>query len=390
MVSWVAFPTAKGAASRRASRFVVIALGLMALGGASLCAHAEIVFVDAAGHQVRLDAPARRIVTNESLILLSLALIDPDPVARLAGWARPQRIDRGVYDAFRRKFPAMDDIPEIGAVVPEAASAEAILSVDPDLFVVRIWQPGWAPVAEQLAAAGVPVLFLDGPGIAGKGAGEATALSIELLGKAIGREDQAQAFSAFVRERFDNVAKRLEGLTERPDVLIDVHAGTLCCYTPGSGNRIMQYLQHAGGRSIGMDVPGYDGRLSAEHVLGADPDVYIGTGGPRFAEAGGLLVGAGVEPTKARAALKSVVGRNFLDGLSAVGAGRAHAISHQLSISALDVLAMECFAKWIHPALFADLDPAATLDEINRRFLAVPLEGTFWVDLRAGSSADGQ
>ena len=28
-------------------------------------------------------------------------------------------------------------------------------------------------------------------------------------------------------------------------------------------------------------------------------------------------------------------------------------------------------------------DPAATLDTINRRFLAVPYRGTFWVDLTA-------
>jgi iron complex transport system substrate-binding protein len=36
-------------------------------------------------------------------------------------------------------------------------------------------------------------------------------------------------------------------------------------------------------------------------------------------------------------------------------------------------------AKWIHPELFADIDPSATLAEINRHFLAVPLEGTMWV-----------
>jgi iron complex transport system substrate-binding protein len=38
-------------------------------------------------------------------------------------------------------------------------------------------------------------------------------------------------------------------------------------------------------------------------------------------------------------------------------------------------------AKWIHPELFADLNPRATLDEINSRFLAVPYRGDYWVDL---------
>ena len=45
--------------------------------------------------------------------------------------------------------------------------------------------------------------------------------------------------------------------------------------------------------------------------------------------------------------------------------------------------AAEVLAKWIHPELFADLDPAATLAEINKRFLAVPYTGDFWADLKA-------
>ncbi|MGH7003361.1 MAG: ABC transporter substrate-binding protein, partial [Alphaproteobacteria bacterium] len=67
--------------------------------------------------------------------------------------------------------------------------------------------------------------------------------------------------------------------------------------------------------------------------------------------------------------------------LTAIRAGHGFAVSHQLSISALSVLVLECFAKWIHPALFADLDPSDTLAEINRRFMAVPMEGTFWTSL---------
>ena len=33
--------------------------------------------------------------------------------------------------------------------------------------------------------------------------------------------------------------------------------------------------------------------------------------------------------------------------------------------------------------LFGDLDPRATLDEINSRFLAVPYQGAYWADLAA-------
>lgn len=366
-------------------RFGLLLFCLAAFGLAAP-ARAEIVLTDAVGREVRLPGPATRIVTNESLVLLSLALIDPQPVARIAGWAAPRRLDRGIYDAFRARFPAIDDIPVVGGVVPAKASAEAILGARPDLFVVSLWEPDWDGVVRQVEAAGTPVIFLDRLDDPGRGPEEATAFSIELLGKAIGREAQAGAFVDFVRGRYRMVAERLAGKTGRPKVLVDVQAGTLCCYTPGSANRITQYLALAGGHSIASGiVPGYDGQLSPEFVLDAGPEIYIGTGSPHLAAQGGLALGVGIDAEAARASLHRVVGRNHLGDLAPVREGRAFGVSHQLSISALSVLVFECFARWTHPDLFADLDPGDTLAEINRRFMAVPIEGTFWVGLDGGA-----
>lgn len=166
----------------------------------------------------------------------------------------------------------------------------------------------------------------------------------------------------------------------RPSVLIDVHAGLLCCYTPGAGNRISHYLDLAGGRSIGASrASGYDAQLNPEYVLGQDPDIYIGTGSAHMAADGGLAIGGGIDRQTARRSLQDVTSRNRLQHLTAVETGRAFAVSHQLAISALSVVAFECFAKWLHPQAAADLDPDATIRQINERFLPVQLEGTFCV-----------
>ena len=69
--------------------------------------------------------------------------------------------------------------------------------------------------------------------------------------------------------------------------------------------------------------------------------------------------------------------------LKAVREGRAHGLSHQLINSPIDVVAVEVLAKWIHPQLFADLEPRRTLDQINSQFLAVPYRGDYWADLSA-------
>ncbi|WP_454815083.1 ABC transporter substrate-binding protein [Labrys neptuniae] len=368
-------------------RMTLLLLGSLILAAMSLVsvAQAEIRLTDAAGREVRLQQPAKRIVTNDSLVLLSLALVDPQPISKLAGWAAPQRFDRGLYDAFRRRFPEIDNTAVVGAVSPANSSVEAILGAQPDLFVVSIWQPDWDAIAAKLEAAGVPVIFLDSPRNSRR-AGEATIASIRLLGRAIGQDTRAEAFAAFLKARYDAIAQRLRGEKTKPrgtwpQVLVDAHAGLQCCSAPGADNPITHDLAFAGGRVLGADIiPGYDGQLSPEYVLAADPKVYVGTGGSHLAKRGGLVLGAGIEPEAARTSLRAVVQRNLLGELSAVREGRAYGLSHQVAISALNILAVECLAKWTHPELFADLDPAQTLAEINRRFLAAPIEGTFWID----------
>lgn len=345
-------------------------------------ATAQIVLEDAAGREVRLNAPAKRIVFNESLLLLSLALIENDPVSRIAGWANPQRIDKGVYASFHKLFPEIDNIATVGALQPTDTSVESILSASPDLFVINQWQAGWEDTVELLNAAGVPVIFLDGPVNDKRNPLESTAFSVELLGKAIGRVKQAGEYTAFVRQRYRSITERLKNVSEHPKVLVDGFANATCCSTPGQNNRMTQNIVLAGAVSIGADVvSAYEGRLSPEYVLETDPQIYIATGAPNLSPDTSLIVGGGVSKETALASLRNVVFNSIRRNLTAVSERRAFGISHQVSISALNVLIFECFAKWAHPEIFADIDPNATLAEINRRFLAVPIEGTFWVGL---------
>lgn len=342
-------------------------------------ARADVTLVDAAGREVHLSNPARRIVTNESLLLLSLALLEHDPVARIAGWAAPQRIDQGIYEAYRTRFPAIDRIPDVGGIVAATASVETILSAEPDLFVISIWESGWSEIVNTLQKAGVPVIFLDGPLNDDKGPAETTAFSIELLAKATGQEGKGQVFGQFVRDRYKRITDRTSELAP-VSVLVDAHAGASCCSSPGKYNRMTDFLRLAGGASIGADIPAYHGQLSPEYILAADPSVYIATGGPHLAAEHGLVLGGNVDEDAARASFTGILDKDIRHFLSAVKGGRAHAVSHQLSISVLNIVVFESFAKWLHPEAFKDIDPGETLSEINKRFLTVPLKGTFWVN----------
>ncbi|NKC51682.1 hypothetical protein HED63_20450 [Ochrobactrum cytisi] len=99
----------------------------------------------------------------------------------------------------------------------------------------------------------------------------------------------------------------------------------------------------------------YEGRLNAEYVLEADPQVYIATGAPSLSSETSLVVGGGVSTQTARASLRNIVLNGVRRDLTAVREHRAFGISHQMSISALNVLIFECFAKWTHPDILPTL-----------------------------------
>ena len=73
--------------------------------------------------------------------------------------------------------------------------------------------------------------------------------------------------------------------------------------------------------------------------------------------------------------------RDF-DSLKAVREGRAYGLWNYFNAVPLNILAAEVFAKWLRPDLFADIDPEATLKEINARFAAVPFDGAYWIALK--------
>ena len=331
---------------------------------------------------VRALGEGGKLSIDDGRYLIALSLIHPDPVSLLAAWSGDiNRISPDMYAAFVEKFPALASVPKI-AQSGQAFNAEAVLAARPSTAVVSLESGPSDDQAAQLEAAGVSVAFIDffaHPF-------ENQARSLALLGALIGRTAEAEAFNAFKKTRLDRISQRVAAIPQdqRPTVFLEPHAmiNPDCCASPGKGN-IGDYIAFVGGRNIGADVLDQPtGKLNLEYVIQRDPDVYIATGSPHLAKAGGFVVGPDFTPEQSQAGLRRVVARPGIATLKAVREGRAHGLSHQLINSPIDVVAVEVLAKWIHPDLFADLNPRATLDEINTRFLAVPYRGDYWADLK--------
>lgn len=334
---------------------------------------------DLRGREIVLDRPARRVVLAQGRHLAVLNLLLPDPVSVVAGWAEDMKIGAvSETAAFLRRFPQLADVPTIGRS-PQDVSVEAVIAQRPDLVLCSRVAAARADATlfRALDAARIPhavVDFFADPL-------RDTVPSLRLLGALLGCAEQAAALVEFITSRLDRVHRAMDGVGARRSVLMHAHAGgTPCCSSPGRGV-FDGFITLAGGRNIGADrIPGPVGSLSYEYVLSSNPDVYIATGGS-FNGRGGVLLGADITEDAARASLNAVINRDRLNLLGAVRGGRAHALWHGTNDSPTSILAIELLVKWIHPERARDIDPAADLAALNQRFAAVPMEGTYWVDL---------
>jgi len=340
----------------------------------------RVRLVDIRGREVTLPPGPQRIVIDDGRYLLALSLLLDDPTAVLAGWPRDvNRIGEGVYARYKERFPKLETLPRVASSAG-TFSLEQTLAVNPTVAIFSLNRGPTDAQISQLEELGVVAVFLD---FFMDPLGNVDR-SVELLGTIVGAAPEARRFLEFRSGRRQRIAERVASLgDERPDVFFEAHAGMSpeCCNSPGKGNAAV-YIEFAGGHNIGSDVlPGPVGKLSLEYILERDPAVYVATGGPHLARSAGLILGSGYSADASSEALARVASRPGFPYLSAVNSGRTHGLSHQLLNSPMDIVALELLALWLHPELFSDLDPAETLAEINRNFLAVPVEGTFWVSL---------
>lgn len=341
---------------------------------------------DLAGRQVQVPDKVEHILLGEGRMIYSLSLLEgQNPFARLAGWQGDFRgLDVQGYEAYHKAFPEADKVPLVGGTSAETFSVEKALAVHPDLAIMAL-SGGHGPspdseAVKQLEAAGVAVLFVDFSDHPLRN----TVPSMRLLGQALGREQQAEAFIAFYQQSLARVSETLAKAAplKQPTIFIDMLAGLQdCCGSPGTGN-FGEMIKLAGGHNIADGrIPGPIGVLNVEYILSSDPDVYVATG--IFAAGqGGVTLGYSATLQQARDSLRQAAQRPPLNELRAVREGNVHGLWHIFYDSPEHLIAVQALAKWLHPELFKDLDPDQTRRELYQRFMPIPASGVFATSLQ--------
>lgn len=342
-------------------------------------ARADIILNDLKGRTITLAKPASHVLVDDGRLILALSFLTDDPVSLVAAWPHDvDRFGRELYATYRQRFPAIDSLPKSTSSAQDMV-AEQVIAAKPDLVVLSLYSHPAEQQLEQLSQLGIPVIFIDF--VADPFANSDR--SLQILGKAIGRETEADKVIAFRKQQKDLIAERVAKAdpSDRPAVFMETHASTqeACCNSPGTGN-VGKFIDFVDARNIGDILAGKPfGQISLEYALSSKPDVYIASGGEYMAKRGGLLIGPHYSAQETRDTMARLLDRPGFAAIPAVTTGAVHGLSQQIFNSPLDLLALELIAKWTHPKLFEDIDVEATRRTLNG-FMAVPLTGTYWTD----------
>jgi iron complex transport system substrate-binding protein len=349
----------------------------------------QVTLTDIKGRSVSLALPLQRVLLAEGRQIHTVAALDREaPFARVVGWgADLEKADPESYAAYVALYPQAAALPKFGSVTGGGFDVEAAIALKPDVVLLNYEAQRASDetrLIEKLGSVGIAVLYIDFR----HAPFENTEPSLRLLGKLFGREEVAERLIAFRAAQMVRVTERLAQypMLKRPLVMVDRIPGYSedCCLTFGPEN-FGRMVEVAGGRNLGSELlSGTFGTLNPEVIVARDPEVLIVTGGSfgALAPGGGWVgLGPGADMALARSKLATLARRPAFLHSSAVANHRVHAIWHQFYNNPYQFVAIQRIATWLHPDLFTDIDPDATLRELHERFLPIPYRPGYWVDL---------
>jgi iron complex transport system substrate-binding protein len=216
---------------------------------------AAIVLTDRLGRELRLAAPARRIV--------SLAPSGTETLFAIG--AQDRLIAR---DARSLHPPEAAAIASIGEVYPRV-NLEVVLGLEPDLVLAA--GTTQAEDVRALAALGLKVYATSiASGL------EDIYRDILGIGAVVGRDAEAARLVESLRRRAGAVAERCARAATRPRVLYEIDASDPGKpWTAGPESFIQQMLSIAGGESVGRAGGGKYFQMSLESLVLADPEIIV-------------------------------------------------------------------------------------------------------------------
>ncbi|MGO4284886.1 ABC transporter substrate-binding protein [Bosea sp. TAB14] len=377
------------AASRWFRRLTsALTLGMALLGAAAAWAE-TIEVTDLAGRVVKVTRDPQKIVLSEGRQLYTLAMLDrDDPFKRVVGWGNDLIAnDPGAWAKYLAKFPKAKDVADMGNPYASDVSMEKIAALGTEVYILDLsnyFKAQETGLLGKLEKAGIATIFVDFR----QDPTQNVLPSVQLLGRVLGREKEANAFADYFLQQTRRIYARVGAVPDKkkPLVFIERAAGLLpCCATFGALN-FGRFIEEAGGRNWGSQFfTGFQGDAAQEKVLSDNPDIYFLTGANWYGSNPGssaVSLGYDATPEKVQKEISALMNRPGFQQLKAVQGKKVMAFYHQFYDAPYYFVAELAMAKEFYPDLFKDVDPEAVFKEFHEKFLPISYSGLFWAKLQ--------
>lgn len=324
---------------------------------------------------VTIPQAPQRIILQDGRDIFALALLERDnPFAKVVAWNNlPKKQDTQTWDVLKRQWPEAEKILDMQFSDQGNVDLETIISRHPDLMIAQLRaKPSLVQsgVLAKLEALHVPVVFVDYE----LHPVENTLPSITLLGKVMGQNERAKAYTDFYQQRLDTLHQRLATVTKKPLVFIEPIAGVAgldngCCFTHAH-NGWGGLVEAAGGVNIGSQLlPGATGTVSVEKIISLNPDYYLMSGSKRPGKGTAVVpFGYNVDRKEVETAFNALMARQGVSSIPAVVQGHTGALYHHFYNNPYNIVAIETLSKIFYPDHFKDIDPLADYHTIIKDF----------------------
>ena len=218
-------------------------------------ASSGITLTDGLGREVKLAAPAQRVISiapSNTEILFAIG-------------AGSQVVAR---DSFSDYPEQATSITNIGGGFGEI-DTETLVSLKPDLVLAAEINP--VEQVQTLEKLGLKVFYLNNPkdleGLYG---------NLRTVAQLVGHEGEAETLIDGLRARVDAVEKKVANVTQRPLVFYELD-GTdpNAPWTSGPGTFVELLLDKAGGTNLGNSLDGAWVQISVEALIAKNPDMIL-------------------------------------------------------------------------------------------------------------------
>jgi iron complex transport system substrate-binding protein len=306
----------------------------------------SIVVTDATGAEVNVSLPVNRIVCLTSAETV-YALGGGDKIVGIAGMLTTDI--KAILPSSILGLPVVGD-------TDTAPNMEKIVELEPDLVLAS--QRLTDQNRKMLEDAGIAVLE-------DSVTGTRRIPYFTNLGSILGAEQRVDELLTYEQHYWDLVQQRVANLSrsEKPLVFFEWYKEG---FSTGPGGSYTKLIEAADGINIGENASVSSPQLSTEFIAEQNPDIIIRM----------LDYTSGEDLAAFQNLYTQIIGRPAIQGLNAVQNDQVYVIKSTLLVER-DTIGLLYFAKWFHPDLFTDIDPAAVHVEMIQKFFGTTPTGVY-------------